>query len=152
MREYSFVSEWHIEAPIERVFDALVQSEDWPRWWPSVRAVEELQPGDERRVGNVRRYTFRGSIPYSLTFDMRTTRVEPPRILHGAAVGQLEGEGRWYLEPAGAGTHVRYEWDVRTNRRWMNALAPVLRPLFVWNHDRLMSEGERGLRRYLGAG
>jgi hypothetical protein len=33
----------------------------------------------------------------------------------------------------------------------MNALAPVARPFFEWNHDVLMAEGGRGLARHLGA-
>jgi hypothetical protein len=32
----------------------------------------------------------------------------------------------------------------------MNAGAPLLAPLFVWNHDQVMAEGGRGLARHLG--
>jgi len=46
---------------------------------------------------------------------------------------------------------VRYDWCVRTNRAWMNALAPLLRPVFQWNHDAVMREGGAALaRRLLG--
>ena len=43
-----------------------------------------------------------------------------------------------------------FEWRVRTTRRWMNVLAPIARPVFRWNHDRLMRAGGRGLARRLG--
>jgi hypothetical protein len=31
----------------------------------------------------------------------------------------------------------------------MNLLAPIARPLFAWNHDVIMRQGEEGLSRYL---
>jgi hypothetical protein len=41
-------------------------------------------------------------------------------------------------------TAVTYEWDVETTTRWLSMLAPVARPLFAWNHDRVMrASGER---------
>jgi len=45
---------------------------------------------------------------------------------------------------------VRYDWQVLTSRAWMNALAPILAPMFRWNHGEVMAEGARGLARYLG--
>jgi hypothetical protein len=48
-------------------------------------------------------------------------------------------------------TTVRYEWRVRTTKRWMNLAAPLLAPLFAWNHDQVMCAGGRGLAEYLGA-
>ena len=48
-------------------------------------------------------------------------------------------------------TAVLYEWDVRTSKRWMNALAPVAQPLFDHNHNLVMRWGGEGLARRLGA-
>jgi hypothetical protein len=45
---------------------------------------------------------------------------------------------------------VRYEWVVTTGKRWMTALAPLLAPVFRWNHDQVMAAGGRGLARHLG--
>jgi hypothetical protein len=150
MAQYSFVTTWRIQAPIDAVWAAILDSTTWPQWWKGVRRVEELTPGDDHGIGNVRRYTFRSALPYDLVFDMRTTRIEPMRALDGAASGELEGEGRWRLESIGPdATLVRYEWDVRTTRPWMNLLAPIARPLFAWNHDRIMRWGDEGLSRYL---
>ena len=59
--------------------------------------------------------------------------------------------GRWTLTPADGGTLVRYDWDVRTTRWWMNLAAPVARPVFTWNHDALMREAAQGLARRLDA-
>jgi hypothetical protein len=76
--------------------------------------------------------------------------IESPRILEGIAQGELNGVGRWTLNQAGPNTHVQYDWQVSTSRAWMNALAPLLAPMFRWNHGEVMAEGARGLARFLG--
>jgi hypothetical protein len=81
---------------------------------------------------------------------VQVARVEPPFRLEARAAGELDGTGRWTLTSADGGTLVRYDWDVRTTRRWMNLLAPAARPVFRWNHDELMREGSESPARRLG--
>jgi len=150
VKQYHFVTTWFVEAEAAAVFEALVRSEEWPRWWRGVTHVEELERGDEHGLGNLRRYTFRSLLPYSLTFDIRSTVIDPPRALDGDATGDLVGTGRWALTPADGGVTVRYNWDVATNVAWMNMLAPFVAPCFSWNHDLIMRWGEDGLREHLG--
>ena len=151
LADYEFVTTWTIDAPIDTVWDAILDSERWPEWWKGAKDVVALQAGDADGVGDVRRYNFRSRLPYDLVFDIRTTRVEAPHALDGAASGELVGEGRWRLRATDAGTVVRYEWDVSTTRRWMNWLTPIARPFFRWNHNVVMRWGEEGLRRHLSA-
>jgi uncharacterized protein YndB with AHSA1/START domain len=147
---YRFLTTWVLEAPIERVWEALYDSERWPEWWRGVQAVRVLEPGDADRVGELTRYTWRSRLPYSLEFDVVTTRVDRPHLVEGTARGELAGEGRWRLFEGRGSTAVTYEWNVRTTRRWMNALGPIPRPAFRWNHDLVMREGGEGLARRLG--
>ena len=151
MTDYAFVTTWRIEAPIQQVWDAIYHAERWPTWWKGVESVVELEPGDERGIGALRRFTWKSKLPYRLIFDMRMTRVAPPVALEGKASGELEGMGRWRLSPEDSWTTVRYEWNVRTTKRWMNWLAPLARPLFEWNHNIVMRQGGEGLARMLGA-
>ena len=151
MAEYAFTTIWQIEAPIHAVWEAIYRSEDWPAWWPGVERVIELEPGDARGIGSLRRYTWKSRLPYRLTFDMCVTRVEPPLVLEGVASGELEGTGRWQLSSQGPATVVRYDWNVRTTRSWMNLLTPLARPMFQWNHDLVMQQGAEGLARLLNA-
>src|SRR5207245_2391637 len=83
--------------------------------------------------------------PYALAFDMRVVTVDRPCTMEGRASGELAGTGRWRLFEEDGVTAVLYEWDVATTRPWMNALSPLLRPAFVWNHDWVMRQGGEGL-------
>ncbi len=151
MAEYRFVTIWRVTAPVRDVYRAIYHSSRWPSWWKGVAAVVALEPGDELGIGSVQRYTWKSRLPYRLTFDMRITRVEPFIALEGVASGELEGVGRWEFSEEGAVTTVRYQWFVRTNKRWMNWLAPIAHPLFKWNHDMVMRDGALGLARMLDA-
>jgi uncharacterized protein YndB with AHSA1/START domain len=149
-KRYALTTHWRLRAPIRRVWDALYDVESWPQWWKYVRSVAELKPGDERGVGALRRYEWSSRLPYRLAFDMRSTVVEAPRLLVGEAQGELSGVGRCTLSEAAEVTLVRYDWEVQTSRAWMNALAPLMAPVFRWNHGQVMAEGGAGLARWLG--
>lgn len=151
MAEYSFVTIWRHRAPIEAVYDAIADSLRWPEWWATVTRVVEIAPGDVASgVGNVRRYTFKGSLPYTLSFDLEVTAMARPRTLAGRAAGELEGTGVWTLTEEDGLTVARYDWNVRTTRWWMNLLAPLARPVFKANHDIVMRAGAKGLCSRLG--
>jgi hypothetical protein len=143
--DYELVTHWRFDAPLDAVWHELKHPEQWPSWWKGVRRVQLLEPGDVEGVGALRRMTWRSALPYELTFDMRTTRVEPQRLIEGVAQGELSGRGCWTLEPVGAGTAVRYDWCVAATKPWMRRLAPVAKPLFAWNHGVVMDWGRRGL-------
>jgi Polyketide cyclase / dehydrase and lipid transport len=150
MADFSLTTVWALEAPRERIWDAIYRAQDWPRWWPFVERVVKLDDGDENGVGALRRLTWRTRLPYRITFETRSTRVERPHHLEAQALGELTGTGRWTLWKVGGATTVRYEWNVRTTKPWMLTLAPVARPLFEWNHNIVMRVGGEGLARYLG--
>ena len=147
---YALVTEWVIAAPVDRVFDALEVPQTWLAWWPYLAAVALLAPGDADGIGAVWRYTWSSRLPYRLTFDMTTTKSRRPVLIEGTASGELCGTGRWCLSAEGEVSRVRYEWRVHTGKRWMNLLAPLLAPVFAWNHDQVMAAGGRGLARHLG--
>ena len=148
--EYRLTTRWVLEAPIRAVWNAISDPLLWPSWWPYVANVELLAPGDAAGVGAVHRYTWRSALPYQLTFVVNVVRCEAPHLLEGRAAGELQGVGSWRLESAGERTSVRYDWFVSTTRAWMNLLAPIARPIFEWNHGKVMRAGGEGLARYLG--
>ena len=150
MADYSFVTLWRFRAPRARVWDLVYRSEEWPEWWRGVERVEKLREGDANHVGARHRYTWKSKLPYQLVFEMETTRVEPPTLIEGRAIGELQGTGRWQLSNDGAITTVRYDWKVETTKPWMNLLAPIAKPFFSWNHNVVMGWGGEGLAKRLG--
>lgn len=150
MKRYALVTEWHLDAPIDAVWKALYEVDQWPRWWPYVRQVVEVSPGDADGVGAVRRFTWGSRLPYQLSFNMRTTVMSRPCLMQADAQGELDGMGRWTLAAQGSTTRVRYDWEVATSRAWMNFAAPLLAPVFRWNHAQVMAAGGRGLAQHLG--
>jgi hypothetical protein len=151
VKDYNFITIWRVEAPLEDVWNEIYHSLDWPKWWKGVEDVVEVQKGDERGVGSIHRYTWKSKLPYKLSFDMKTFRIQPPILLEGIAIGELQGRGLWRLSIEGSETVIRYDWNVETTKRWMNLLSPIARPLFEWNHNVVMSWGARGLEQRLGA-
>ncbi len=151
MANYKFVTVWRLRAPIDKVWDAIYQSEAWPAWWKGVVSVVPVIVGKENGIGGVSHFVWRSKLPYNLAFDMRLTRSEPPRRLEGSATGELEGTGVWDLSEAAGVTTARYTWSVRTTKAWMNLLGPIAKPAFDWNHDYVMANGARGIAKLLGA-
>jgi carbon monoxide dehydrogenase subunit G len=152
MADYHYVSTWRLQAPIEQVWAAALNDlEHLPTWYSGVQDARELTPGDAHGVGRRVRYVIKGRLPLQLVFEATTTRSLPPREQELQAEGELAGTGRWSLDQQSEVTTVRYRWDVRTTRPWMNLLAPVARPIFTWNSRGVMLQAGEGLSRFLGA-
>jgi len=150
--DYSFVTIWKFPAPLEDVWKAISESDQWPTWWKGVEKVELIKKGGANDIGTVKRYTWKSKLPYRLVFDMRTTRIERHSLIEGVATGELDGTGLWTFSYANGVTTVRYDWNILTTKRWMNLLAPVARPFFKWNHDVVMEWGRECLQARVGRG
>lgn len=151
MSDYKFLTRWELQAPIETVWDAVSDPRTYTKWFPYISRVAQVAPGDPDGAGRAYRFTITGKLPYSLSFTVENVRQDPPRLLDSRSTGQLEGTGRWELSQEGDITTALYYWHVRTTRRWMNLTAPLLRPLFAWNHHKIMDKGGTRLAAYLGA-
>lgn len=148
---FDLVTDWHVDAPVERVWSVLTDPASWPAWWRYVREVHTLHEGDAEGLGSVRRFVWATRLPYRLVIEVEAVEVQRPSRLRGRSRGQLAGEGLWTLQAApGGGTRVTYVWRVELTRPWMRRCAPLLAPVFRWNHHAVMRAGEAGLRRHLG--
>ena len=147
---YEFVTIWRFDAPVEKVWEQVKDSERWSDWWRGVLKVEELKAGDHEGLGKIVRSTWKSKLPYTLEFDSEILRVEPMTTIEARAFGELEGTGLWTLTAEDANTtRVRYDWRVKTTKSWMNLIAPLARPFFKWNHDVIMNWGGEGLAKKL---
>ncbi len=145
MPDYQFITNWKFKAPLEQVWHEIKTMSRWPEWWSYVEKVELLKQGDADDIGSVRRITWKTALPYSLTFDSELVLMERFRRMEGRAFGELEGVGIWTFHEENGTTHVRYDWQVKTTKLWMNLLAPIAWPIFAWNHDKVMNAGFKGL-------
>jgi hypothetical protein len=148
--EYLFVTRWRLPGTVEQVSDLLGDTDTLTRVWPSLYSwAWVLNPGDERGVGKELLVETRGHLPYTLRWAFRVTESRHPYGYSIEAWGDMVGSGVWTLEPDGDATRVTYEWRVRAEKLLLKWLSPLLKPLFRSNHDRVMADGEAGLRREL---
>jgi hypothetical protein len=145
MSEYNFTTHWHFDQPLEMVWEIIRLMDNWPEWWKYVREVKKIREGDENEIGAVRRITWSTALPYSITFDSELTSLIQYKSMEGKAFGDLTGIGVWTFEQNGIGTNVRYDWKVSISKPWMKFLEPLLKPIFKWNHDKVMMAGYEGL-------
>lgn len=151
MTEYSFVSLWVIQSPIQPVWEVIKKAEEYPKWFPYVAQATTVADGDKEGVGARVRSRWTTALPYGFEFETEAVRVQEPHLIEVVAGGELDGRGRWELDQDGDTTTVRYFWTVRTTKPWMVLLAPVIRPAFAWNHAVLMRAGGEGIAGHLGA-
>lgn len=149
---FVFRDVWRAEAAPERLFAALAAVDDYPGWWPQVRAVERLGPDRGRAV-------IRSRLPVTLRLVL-TREVEDPAsgVLRVGIAGDLVGfaeftvvpdrlPGRGADDATGARADYRQEVEVASRAlRLGTQLAPAL---LRSNHDHMMRGGERGVRELL---
>jgi hypothetical protein len=95
------------------------------------------------------RIAWRSRIPYVLEFEFVVRELDEPCSMSGEATGELTGTGHWRLFEQDGVTAVTYEWNVHTTKAWMNALSPLAKPIFEYNHNVVMRWGGEGLARRL---
>ncbi|MBL8471929.1 MAG: SRPBCC family protein [Rhodocyclaceae bacterium] len=151
MSEYDFKleSDWRLPYSCAHVWAALREPTQWPLWWHEVEQATQIAEGDSDGIGNQYSLCWTSPTLYRVRFVSTVTAVETERRIVAAIDGDLCGRGEWQLQPDGAATRVRYVWQVRVTQRWMRLTLPLLRGLFVWNHNRVMALGEAGLHAYL---
>jgi uncharacterized protein YndB with AHSA1/START domain len=147
---YDFVDVWQAPGPIEDVWALIATPQRWPEWWPTWREVAVSGGGQELAVGTRLDTVVKAALPYYLRITFEVTEVEPPRLVVTQSYGDLEGSNSWQLEADGPhSTRLTLRRSVLIRRPLLRLLSPVLRPLFAWNHDVAMRDGQRGLLRAL---
>jgi uncharacterized protein YndB with AHSA1/START domain len=149
--EYCFLTRWHFDAPIGRVWAVITDAERYPDWWPGVRKAIVLGSDKTMRVGQVAELAVRGSLPYTLQFRTEVVEFSAPERLVLRSTGELTGRGQWQLTATESGTGVTYLWEVKLEKPGFGLLPrlPGIRTLLARNHDRVMAQGYANLCRLL---
>lgn len=151
LTSYHFITELSVDAPVTRVYDTLVQPEWWLDRWSDATAVRRVQEGDAAGVGARFDAEVRAPMGYRLRAQIRTVEAAPPSHLRMIASGDVEGVGIWHLDHAAGLTHVTFTWAVRTTPAWMNALAPIARPVFERAHHVVIRHAAEAAAAHLDA-
>lgn len=133
---FEFSDSWVTAAPVDDVAAVVADLEHYPEWWPQVRAVAKLGP-DTAWV------RCRSTLPYTLDLVLDSVSRTPP-VLEVAISGDLDGFARFTLTPCDGGTRLEFLQQV-TARGAVGLASYVVRPVLVWNHDRMMAGCRDGL-------
>ncbi|NIH84145.1 SRPBCC family protein [Amycolatopsis granulosa] len=140
---YQFRDTWLLSAPVPQVFDAVTDVAGYPRWWPDVRAVSQVDDDTAELV-------CRAALPYALVIRMRRDEEDVNRgRLRVHLTGDLEGELAAVVLRRPGGTRLEITQHVIATKRLLRALSPLARPLFQVNHALMMRRGLRGLQSHL---
>jgi hypothetical protein len=137
--DFSFRHSWVVDAPRDRVAEALVDLEYYPEWWPQVLAVAKIDD-DTARV------LCRSTLPYTLDLVLSSRERGPERLVVGID-GDLVGWSRFDLSSSGKGTLVDYRQRVSVTSPWLGRVARLSQPVMRWNHARMMTGCREGLAR-----
>src|ERR1700682_701906 len=85
---YHFVTDWHFQAPLEKVWSVVPDIYVYPGWWKNVRHVK-ITRGDGKSVGSVIECEVRGSLPYSLKYALEVREAEEYRHILLRSTGDL---------------------------------------------------------------
>lgn len=144
----TYVSRIELRSSPSEVRAALLAPERWLPTWRQLRSLDLVDAGDHDWLGRRYRTTVRAYAPYELTWEM--TLVEASgTTLAWDAVGDLDGRAHLTIDGGGSWTGVDARWSVTPTPRWMRALWPVARRVFVRNHDAVMRDGAAHLAAHL---
>ncbi len=149
-QEFYIPTTWRVKGTAAQVYAVLSKPREFTRWWPDVYLdVSEVKPGDANGVGRVMALRTKGKLPYVLNWQAGMTAADKPQRMWIRARGDLDGRGEWEFRQDGEWVIVSYGRTVLATKPWMIYFAPLLKPVFVWNHQWAMQRGFEGLRREL---
>jgi hypothetical protein len=142
---YHFVTDWRFRAPLQRVWEVVLDIERYPGWWKNFRQVA-ITRGDGRSIGSIIECEVRGSLPYSLRYSLEVMEADQYRHILLRSTGDLVGTGRWAFSGGHPEARAVYYWDVATTNPILNLVAPLAKGALARNHERVMANGYAALR------
>lgn len=149
MKEYRFVDNWFIKAPIDTVYHYISDPRTYVQWWPSYDNVRILKDVPFPYVGGQAELIVRSPFGYRLRLEVEVTEANPPVYLKTISRGQLAGTSIWEFSEENDTTHAVWTWIVRSDHPLLNRLEWLAKPIFAKSHVLASEKGHRGLKRLL---
>ena len=121
---------------------------NWSQWWPELKNEHDIVMTKDLE-GSTFSCDWQAPIGYKLRTDIVIDEVINLKKVRLKSTGDLSGTVTCMLTIEGDSTRIDIDWQVVTNKRWMNFLSPILRPIFIMSHHAVMHRGEKGLIKYL---
>lgn len=136
-----------VDAPIERVWAALIDIEAQPRWMREMREVRLLTE-PPLRVGTRGEATV-SILGITVTDPVEVTRLDAPRHFAIRHEGLFTGGGTIELEPGADGTTTIVRWDETLvapllPHLWARTAVPIMEGLFQGDLERFRDLVESG--------
>ena len=142
--QYYFNSSWNIDAPLELIWNELINYKKWSAWCEGLEKIEPLDQFDHLQKGNNIRSIWKGALPYSITFDAVIKDFIQYSFLSFNVSGDLYGEGICHFLSSHDHTTINFIWNVSPTKLWMKMSSPFARPAFIKNHDHILEHAITG--------
>src|SRR3954463_15219531 len=140
---FHFARTWELDVPPDRFWATISRTDEYRTWWPWLREFD----ADGFREGARWRAVIQSPLPYVLRVQLELEEVVECERLAARASGDIEGRATLDLAPAGTGSAIDIEWDMRPRSRAMQMGAVLARPLLRWSHEWVLARGLDQFRR-----
>ncbi len=155
VKEVEVSSEWAIDAPAEEVFEMLLDTRNYARWWPEMAGHANLG-GPFITVSTVVQCAVRLPVSFlpfrpALHVTLRFPQIERNQRIRARLTGDANGIAEWVIVPLGAeGAILKSYTRLRLRNPLLNLVLLAL-PESSWrpNLERLLLEVRADLRRTL---
>ncbi len=95
-----------IQAPVEKVFNYMLEPSNYPEFWPSLVAVKDIKKKDESRIGDTFDWIYKMA---GLHLEGKSERVNviPNRVIETRETGHVESDFLWEFESENGETKLR---------------------------------------------
>ena len=144
---FGFDRAWEFALEPDALWTHLSDTSSYRRWWPWLRSFDPvpIEPGVRTRC------RIGPPLPYTLGLVVQVDSVTPAREIVATVTGDVAGPARLELAPVPRGTRARLVWQLDVQRPLLRAAAHAARPLLVWGHDWVVSNGVEQFRRNVDA-
>jgi hypothetical protein len=134
----------HVDAPIEQVFDVVLDARNEPAYNPAMAQVELLTP--EPIAGGARFHAEMGKTRLPMEVEL-TEVARPHKIASRTSSSLMDTEGALTFAEADGGTTMSWDWQVRAK-----GYTRFFGPLFGVIGGRMEQRIWTGMKRYVESG